>query len=352
MEVVVSDHGTVSKMPTRTLQNHLAASVDSEGHVFIENADDKPTRIVRKDRKGGEYEALTQMEPGAFDDSDELSSDDAFEVSRGPQQSQMQEPPQGDDAPSELDILAATGNLDGLPQPLETHTASRSALEVHEEPPTPGSLLQLEEDRRMNSNASGSLSQLRREPDISSNASSLPTQPSEEEEEPSFESFVETQLPVRNTHVSMIEASRLSHMRSFVIQRVRAYFSTRAGTVQTVVILCIACIAGVLLSVIILFAVKTFESPVQADLQEVIQEGIDEFARTISLGHLRLPDDETDEETSNDEEVRRVRPCAGGCGFQATWHDTYCCFRCEQGQGHGDRCDMKPIDQAPTHPFK
>jgi len=42
-----------------------------------------------------------------------------------------------------------------------------------------------------------------------------------------------------------------------------------------------------------------------------------------------------------------IKVCPGGCGYQVTWHATHCCGRCENGNGHGPRCDRKKIDKAP-----
>ena len=34
--------------------------------------------------------------------------------------------------------------------------------------------------------------------------------------------------------------------------------------------------------------------------------------------------------------------CAGGCGFQITWHATHCCKRCKQTPGkHGPMCSKR-----------
>jgi len=35
--------------------------------------------------------------------------------------------------------------------------------------------------------------------------------------------------------------------------------------------------------------------------------------------------------------------CPSGCGFQVTWHETHCCGKCANGNGHGDRCDRLPM---------
>jgi len=41
------------------------------------------------------------------------------------------------------------------------------------------------------------------------------------------------------------------------------------------------------------------------------------------------------------------RPCAGGCGFQATWHRTHCCGACAGSRKfHGPRCQRKPVEAA------
>lgn len=37
------------------------------------------------------------------------------------------------------------------------------------------------------------------------------------------------------------------------------------------------------------------------------------------------------------------RQCAGGCGFQATWHSKYCCQSCASSGSHGKRCERKPM---------
>lgn len=38
------------------------------------------------------------------------------------------------------------------------------------------------------------------------------------------------------------------------------------------------------------------------------------------------------------------RLCAGGCGFQATWHATHCCVQCTKGEGsHGGKCEKKQM---------
>merc|ERR1719336_2078650 len=37
------------------------------------------------------------------------------------------------------------------------------------------------------------------------------------------------------------------------------------------------------------------------------------------------------------------RPCAMDCGFQATWHPTWCCVGCASGKGHGPRCEKKHV---------
>merc|ERR1719499_1879903 len=38
------------------------------------------------------------------------------------------------------------------------------------------------------------------------------------------------------------------------------------------------------------------------------------------------------------------RACAGGCGFQATWHRSHCCRACMAGSGkHGPRCEKKAM---------
>merc|ERR1719247_384691 len=36
-------------------------------------------------------------------------------------------------------------------------------------------------------------------------------------------------------------------------------------------------------------------------------------------------------------------PCPGGCGYQVTWHPTHCCALCQQGVGHGSRCERKQV---------
>lgn len=40
-------------------------------------------------------------------------------------------------------------------------------------------------------------------------------------------------------------------------------------------------------------------------------------------------------------------PCARGCGFMRTWHDTHCCNACEMGKGfHGPHCAKIPVESS------
>merc|ERR1712048_1490262 len=36
------------------------------------------------------------------------------------------------------------------------------------------------------------------------------------------------------------------------------------------------------------------------------------------------------------------RPCAGGCGYAATWHPTHCCNACKRGGKTGHGCTHGP----------
>jgi len=43
-----------------------------------------------------------------------------------------------------------------------------------------------------------------------------------------------------------------------------------------------------------------------------------------------------------------LRPCANGCGYQATWHKTHCCLSCKKGLpcGHGPKCQRKEMPKV------
>lgn len=47
---------------------------------------------------------------------------------------------------------------------------------------------------------------------------------------------------------------------------------------------------------------------------------------------------------------QEIRACPGGCGFQITWHPTHCCGRCGDNDGHGERCEMKPVPWQEASP--
>jgi len=38
-----------------------------------------------------------------------------------------------------------------------------------------------------------------------------------------------------------------------------------------------------------------------------------------------------------------MKPCANGCGFAATWHDTHCCTACMELGCHVPLCECKPF---------
>merc|ERR1712196_117780 len=64
-------------------------------------------------------------------------------------------------------------------------------------------------------------------------------------------------------------------------------------------------------------------------------------AQPTMLNHS--PSDNGDGSASTDE-LGDI-PCAGGCGFQKTWHPTHCCGVCKASfaTDHGPRCEKKVV---------
>jgi len=63
---------------------------------------------------------------------------------------------------------------------------------------------------------------------------------------------------------------------------------------------------------------------------------------TFRFELLPAPAHEAPSKEAPEAEDQVMKPCASGCGFAATWHDTHCCTACMELGCHGPLCECKP----------